>query len=99
MIRPNILIITADDLGYESLGIHGCPIPGITPNLDRLAREGLRFERAYTPEAICQPSRQMLLTGRYPQNYGSVGFNPIAPDVPTLGQLLREAGYHNGIFG
>ncbi|MCW8131301.1 MAG: sulfatase [Planctomycetota bacterium] len=97
--RPNILVITADDLNFDSTGFNGCPVKGITPNLDSLAADGLRFEHAYTPEAICQPSRQMLITGRYPCNYGSEGFHPFPASTPCLSKILHDAGYMNGIFG
>ena len=62
--RPNILLITADDMNYDSLGVSGCFLPGITPNLDRLASEGIRFEHAHVMTAICNPSREAIMTGR-----------------------------------
>jgi len=95
---PNILLITADDMDYGSLGVTGCTIPGITPNLDRLASEGMRFTHAHVTVAVCQPSRSVLMTGRYPYRNGAMGFEPIRPDVPTLQESLRAAGYLNGIF-
>lgn len=95
----NILFITADDLNCDSLGVFGCRTPDITPNIDRLAAEGMRFERAHVTVAICQPSRSVLMTGRYPHRNGAVGFNDIDLDVPTLIEKLREAGYFTGIFG
>ncbi len=97
-IPPNILLITADDMDYGSLGVTGCPIAGITPNLDRLASEGMRFTHAHVTVAVCQPSRSVLMTGRYPYRNGAMGFEPIRPDVPTLQESLRAAGYMNGIF-
>jgi N-sulfoglucosamine sulfohydrolase len=96
--RLNILLITADDLNYDSLGVCGSKTPGITPNLDRLAGEGMRFERAHVTVAVCQPSRSALMTGRYPHRNGAMGFQDIRDDVPTLGEQLRAAGYINGIF-
>lgn len=99
MTRPNILFITADDLNYNSLGITGCPIPGVTPNIDRLAQEGIRFVHAHVTSAVCQPSRSVLMTGRYPHRNGAFGFGPINPEVTTLQELLRAAGYYNGIIG
>lgn len=95
----NILLITADDLNFDSLGAYGCKVPGITPHLDRLASEGIRFNHAHVNIAVCQPSRQSIMTGRYPRNNGAPGFDPIADDVPTLQEQLRAAGYLNGIFG
>lgn len=97
--QPNILIITADDLAYNSIGAFGCQVKDITPNLDRLANEGLRFTHAHVTSAVCQPCRQSLLTGLYPHNNGAEGFEPINDTITTLTQLLREAGYINGILG
>ncbi len=97
--RPNILLITADDMNHDSLGVTGCKIPGITPNLDRLASEGMRFRHAHVSIAVCQPCRSVLMTGRYPHRNGAEGFEQIDPDVPTLQESLRAGGYLNGIMG
>ncbi len=96
--RPNVLLITADDMNYDTPGFAGGKVPDITPNLDRLASEGIYFRHAHVTVAVCQPSRSALMTGRYPHRNGAVGFNPINADVPTLGEQLRAAGYVNGIF-
>src|SRR5687767_8890237 len=67
--RPNIVIIVADDMGYADIGVHGSKdIP--TPNIDRLAREGVRFTDAYVSGPYCSPTRAGLMTGRYPQRFG-----------------------------
>ena len=95
----NILLITADDLNYDSLGAYGCEVPGITPHLDRLAKEGLLFHHAHVNIAVCQPSRQSIMTGRYPHRNGAPGFDPIDEALPTLQESLRAAGYLNGILG
>ncbi|MFT6861836.1 MAG: N-sulfoglucosamine sulfohydrolase [Akkermansiaceae bacterium] len=95
----NILLITADDLNYDSIGTYGCQVPNITPNLDRLAKAGMHFNHAHVNIAVCQPSRQSIMTGRYPHRNGAEGFDPIDDDVPTLQEKLREAGYLNGILG
>lgn len=95
---PNVLLITVDDMNYDSPGFCGGKIPGLTPNLDRLASQSLWFVNGHVAVAICQPSRQAMMTGRYPQNNGAPGFDPISPSVPTLQQRLREAGYLNGIL-
>lgn len=97
--RPNILILTVDDMTYNSIGSFGCKIPGITPNIDRLSSEGMKFMRAFTNTAVCQPSRQTLQTGRYPHNHGAEGLEPMYTDVPTLSAQLHKAGYINGILG
>ena len=97
--RPlNLLLITADDMNYDSLGATGCQTPDVTPNLDRLASQGMLFTRAHVTIAVCQPCRQVLMTGRYPHRNGGMGFEPIRRDVPTLGESLRAAGYFNGIL-
>lgn len=95
----NVLFITADDMNYDAPGFTGNRIPGLTPNLDRLAAEGHWFVNAHVAVAICQPSRQAMMTGRYPHNNGSRGFDPISTAVPTLQEQLRAAGYFNGILG
>ena len=96
--RLNVLLITADDMNYDSPGITGCRVSSITPNLDRLASQGLRFVHAHVTIAVCQPSRSVLMTGRYPHRNGAMGFEAIREDVPTLQESLRAAGYLNGIF-
>lgn len=95
--RPNILLLTLDDLNWNSLGQDGTPIAEITPNLDRLAKESLRFEYAFVTSPICQPSRSVWMTGMYPPRNGATGFNPIKPGVATLATMLRGGGYHTGI--
>jgi N-sulfoglucosamine sulfohydrolase len=98
--RPtNVLLITADDLNYNSVGVYGCEIPGITPNLDKLAAGGIRFNHGYVNIAVCQPSRQSIMTGLYPRTNGSLGFQPINDDVTTLTEQLKQVGYMNGILG
>ena len=69
--RPNILLILADDLGYASLSCYGSERVK-TPNIDRLASEGVRFTQFYSASAECTPSRTALLTGRYPQRVGGM---------------------------
>nr|WP_245189644.1 sulfatase [Lunatimonas salinarum] len=95
----NVLLITADDLNYNSVGAYGCEVENITPNLDKLAAGGIRFNRGYVNIAVCQPSRQSIMTGRYPRTNGSLGFEPIKDGVPTLTEQLHHAGYLNGILG
>src|SRR4051812_48889113 len=72
--RLNVLLITADDLSADSLGSFGCELAGTSPNLDRLASQGLRFEYAHVVCANCMPSRNALLSGRYPHNNHVEGF-------------------------
>ena len=104
---PNIVFILADDLGYGDLSCYGRP-DYRTPQIDRLAREGLRFTSNYTAAAVCSPTRVALMTGRYPARlpiglaeplrYGdeSVG---LPPEHPTPASLLRRAGYETALIG
>ncbi|MFC2115402.1 sulfatase [Bacteroidota bacterium] len=92
----NILLITADDMSYGSPGFTGGVAPDVTPNIDRLANESFSFEKAFASVAVCQPSRQSMLSGLYPHNYGSAGFFPMKDGVSTLPSLLRAAGYVTG---
>ena len=96
--RLNVLFITADDMNYDTPGFTGCLTPDITPNLDRLAKQGLRFVNAHVTVAVCQPSRECLMTGRYPHRNGATGFYPVRKDVPTLMESLKAAGYQLGIM-
>ncbi|MGN0851677.1 MAG: sulfatase [Candidatus Ornithospirochaeta sp.] len=99
MARPNILLLMADDLNYNSIGCFGCPVDDITPNLDDLASRGVCFDNAHVTIAVCQPSRECLLTGLYPHKNGAPGFMPISEDIPTLTETLKKNGYFNGIIG
>ncbi|MFT4547381.1 MAG: N-sulfoglucosamine sulfohydrolase, partial [Verrucomicrobiales bacterium] len=94
----NFLLITVDDMSSDSVGVFGNPIPGITPNIDRLASEGLRFEHGHVTVAICQPCRAVWMTGRYPHNSGAFGFDRIRAGVPTLPEALQNAGYRTGLM-
>ena len=98
-MATNVLLILADDMNYNTIGCFGCPVDDISPNLDRLAEEGIRFDNAHVSIAVCQPSRQSMLTGLYPHHNGALGFDPIREDVTTLPEILREHGYYNGIIG
>jgi N-sulfoglucosamine sulfohydrolase len=95
----NLLFFTADDMNHNSSAVFGGPIKDLTPNVDRLAGEGLRFEYAYSTVAVCQPVRQTMQTGLYPHRSGSMGFFPVKPDVRTLNQQLRDAGYFIARYG
>ena len=97
--RLNILFFTADDMNFDSSGAYGGPIKDLTPNVDRLAAEGLRFQYAYSTVAVCQPVRQTMQCGLYPHRSGSMGFYPIKPEVRTLNEQLHAAGYLISMFG
>jgi len=96
---PNVLFITADDMNYDSAGCYGCPIAGLTPNLDRLAADGMRFHYAYSTVAVCQPVREIMHSGLYPHRSGAMGFFPLRPEVRTLNQQLHDAGYLISMLG
>lgn len=95
----NLLFFTADDMNHDSPAVCGGPIADLTPHVDRLAAQGLRFERAYSTVAVCQPVRQTMFCGLYPHRSGSLGFFPVRPGVRTLNQQLRDAGYLISRFG
>lgn len=97
--RPNILLITADDMNWDSLGCFGNQLEGVSPHLDKLASQGVRFEHAYVTIAICQPCRASIMTGRYPHRSGALGFDKINPGVPTLPETMRESGYYTAAIG
>lgn len=107
--RPNVLVILADDLGYGDVGVHGCKdIP--TPNIDALARSGIRFSSGYVTGPLCSPTRAALMTGRHQSRFGHE-FNPPAVTEPNPGKLaldlrettfpdrMRSAGYVTGALG
>ena len=97
--RLNVLFITVDDMNRDSVGVYGAKVPETTPNIDRLASEGLRFEHAHVTVAICQPTRAVWMTGRYPHNSGALGFDEIRAGVPTLPETLRQNGFYTGVLG
>lgn len=96
--RPNILLITVDDMNWNSVGVFGNDIKNITPNIDQLAKEGTRFERAYVAASNCSPSRSAIQTGLYPQQSGVRGFYYVNDKrFETISTLLKKEGYFTGI--
>ena len=107
--QPNIVLITADDLGYGDLSCYG-RADYRTPVLDRLASQGTRFTQAYAIAPLCTPTRVGLMTGRYPARNPIGLHEPLTssgadrklgldPSIPTLPSLLRKAGYRTALFG
>jgi N-sulfoglucosamine sulfohydrolase len=96
--RPNLLLITVDDMNANSVGVFGSDVAGTTPNIDQLARAGLRFERAHVQVANCMPSRNVMWSGLYPQSNKIEGFYQVPqPGYMTLPDFARKAGYFTGI--
>ena len=103
--KPNIVFIFADDLGYGDTGIYGSDVIQ-TPNIDALARDGVRFTQGYVSHPVCSPSRAGLLTGRYQQRHGWE-FNPAGRDSAvgldleqrTIADELKSLGYTTGMVG
>ncbi|MGE3819253.1 MAG: arylsulfatase, partial [Isosphaeraceae bacterium] len=105
-LKPNIVFILADDLGYGDLGLYDARSKIPTPNLDRLASQGMRFTDAHAPTAVCSPTRYAILTGRYawrsPLKRGVLGpwDRPlISADRLTVASMLKERGYKTGCVG
>ncbi len=103
--RPrNVVFIYADDLGYGDVGCYGATKVA-TPNVDRLAREGVRFVNAHSASATCTPSRYAMLTGEYAWRRKGTGVLPgdarliIEPGRTTLASLMKKAGYRTGVVG
>lgn len=98
--KPNILFILADDLGYGDLGCYGQQ-QILTPNLDRLASEGIRFTDCYAGSTVCAPSRCCLMTG-FHSGHARIRGNarhPLLPEDTTVAEVLKQAGYATGLVG
>jgi arylsulfatase A-like enzyme len=96
--RPNILYIMADDHAAHAISAYGSKV-NRTPNIDRLAKEGMRFDNCFVTNSICTPSRACILTGKYSHINGVPVFNRFDGSQPTLAKYLQGAGYHTGMIG
>ena len=105
-VQPNILIMVADDMGYADVGVYGCTdIP--TPNVDSIAKKGVRFTSGYVSAPVCSPSRAGLITGRYQTRFGHELNHPLADkssvglpvEQKTAANWLKQAGYATGHIG
>ena len=98
--KPNFIFFIADDVSWDDFGCYGNQ--GVrTPNIDRLAANGIRFSSAYLTASSCSPSRASIVVGRYPHNNGKAAelHLPIADHLPWLPEALRDAGYYSAISG
>lgn len=98
--RPNVILCMADDLGWGDVGYNGNTIIR-TPNLDQMARDGVRFDRFYSAAPVCSPTRASCLTGRHPYRTGVFTANAgiLRPEETTLAEVLKAQGYRTGHFG
>lgn len=98
-LRPNIVLVMADDQGWGDMGYTGHPVVK-TPHFDAMSREALRFDRFYAAAPVCSPTRASVLTGRHPNRMGCFKWgNSIRPQENTIAELLGEVGYATGHFG
>ena len=101
---PNIIFILADDLGWTELGCYGNRF-NETPNLDRMAEQGVRFTEAYAAAPVCSPYRASFLTGQYPARHGILDYlrpntaTPLSTDHVTLAEMLKKSGYATCMIG
>jgi N-sulfoglucosamine sulfohydrolase len=98
--RPNVLLLTVDDMSCDSVGAFGCELAGTTPNIDQLAAASMRFDHGFVQVSNCMPCRNVMMSGRYPQNNGVEGFRPFPEAThPVLCDMLGQAGYFTAIYG
>ena len=97
--QPNILFIFSDDHAYQAISAYGSN-RNQTPNLDRLANEGMRFDRAFVTNSICAPSRAVVLTGKHSHLNGQLtNKETFDGSQQTFPKLLQKAGYQTALFG
>ena len=100
--RPNILFIFADDHGYQAISAYGGRFKDVapTPQIDRIANEGMRFDKCYVTNSICAPSRATILTGKHSHLNGVVDNRAVFDgSQQTFPKLLQQAGYQTAIIG
>src|SRR5665811_310398 len=97
--RPNVIVFLTDQQRWDTTGLHGNPLD-LTPNLDRIAREGTHVRYSITCQPVCGPARSSLQTGLYATQTGcDTNGIPLDPELPTLARWFREAGYRTGYIG
>jgi len=99
-LAPDLVVIVIDDMRWDVMGCAGHPVVR-TPNLDRIAARGVRFENAFVTTSLCSPSRASILTGMYANKHGVIATGLTDPDasLPTFPQLLQTAGYRTAMIG
>lgn len=98
--RPDILLITVDDMSCDSVGVFGAELADTTPHIDSLAAQGLQFRYAHVQVGNCMPGRNVMFSGLFSHNNGVLGFNQNKnPHYPHLSDLLQAGGYYTAIFG
>ncbi|MEQ8667802.1 MAG: sulfatase [Pirellulales bacterium] len=98
--KPNLLIITVDDMNADSLGSYGCPLEGTSPSIDSFAKEAIRFKHAHVQVGNCMPGRNIMWSGMFSHANGVEGFvQNQGADYPVLCDLAKDAGYFTGIRG
>ncbi|MGI8687934.1 MAG: sulfatase-like hydrolase/transferase, partial [Thermomicrobiales bacterium] len=97
--RPNVIVFFTDQQRWDTTGLHGNPL-NLTPNLDRMARRGTHFARAFTPQPVCGPARSCFQTGQYATTTGCFKNGiPLPRDARTLAHFFNDAGYRTGYIG
>jgi arylsulfatase A-like enzyme len=101
---PNIVIIVSDDHGYGDVSAYENHAPEVsTPNIDRIAKQGVRFTQGYASAYVCAPTRAGLMTGRYQQRYGFYTASDSRVGLPltevTIADVLKKRGYRTAVFG
>lgn len=98
-LRPNIIFIISDDISPEDIGAYGNPLVK-TPNINRLAADGLKFNNMFVTASSCSPSRSSILTGRYPHNTGAAELHtPLPGHLTYFPEQLKNAGYYTALLG
>ena len=99
--KPNIIFIMSDDHTFQAISSYNSRLADIcpTPNIDRLAEEGMRFNQCFVTNSISSPSRASIMTGMYSHENGVYKFTPLAHDQPTLPKEMQDAGYQTSIIG
>ena len=93
--RPNLILLTVDDMSCDSVGVYGSKLEGTTPRMDRLASQSMRFDYAHVTVGNCMPCRNVMFSGLYSHNNKIEGFYQVKdPGWPHKADLIKEAGYY-----